>query len=185
MARLSQARLAPLNSLFNDQSPEEILIWAKETFGERVAALSAMQEAGNVLCKMISSLKLDIPVLFVDTGVMFQETLDTRDRLVNEYGLNIRTLSPTMTMAEQTEKHGVLYLSVEGQKQCCHLRKVDPLLAIKGEYHALIGSLRRAEGGKRGHAVGSFGRWQFAMVENVANVDAEIAEAMNKRQGTA
>lgn len=150
MSRLSQARLMPLNQSFEERTPEELLRWAKETFGNRVAAISAMQQSGNVVCHMIHRLGLDIPVLFVDTGVMFQETLETRDRLASEYNLNIRTLHPERTMAEQTSELGVLYLSVDGQKQCCHLRKVEPLLKLRGEYDALIGSLRRVDGGKRG-----------------------------------
>jgi phosphoadenosine phosphosulfate reductase len=150
MPRLSQARLMPLNKTFEERSPEDLLRWAKEMFGDRVAAISAMQQSGNVVCHMIHRLQLDIPILFVDTGVMFQETLDTRDRLASEYNLRVETLHPELTMAEQTEKHGVLYLSVEGQKQCCHMRKVEPLLAVKDRYDALIGSLRRADGGKRG-----------------------------------
>ena len=140
----------PLNKTFEERTPEELLRWAKETFGDRVAAISAMQQSGNVICHMIHRLKLDMPVLFVDTGVMFQETLETRTRLGEEYGLNIQTLHPELTMTEQTEKHGVLYLSVEGQQQCCHMRKVEPLLAIRDKYDALIGSLRRSDGGKRG-----------------------------------
>lgn len=150
MPRLSQARLQPLNKSFDDRTPEDLLRWAKEIFGPRVAAVSAMQESGNVVCHMIHRLQLDIPILFVDTGVMFQETLQTRDRIAEEYRLQVRTLHPEQTMAEQTAELGVLYLTVEGQKQCCHLRKVEPLLKIKGEFDALIGSLRRADGGKRG-----------------------------------
>lgn len=150
MPRLTQAKLLDLNKTFDDRSPEDLLRWTVEIFGSRSAAISAMQKAGSVVCHMIHRLKLKLPVLFVDTGVMFQETLDTRDRLMREYGLDIRTLSPRLTMSEQTEQLGVLYLTVEGQKQCCHMRKVEPLLAEKGNYDALIGSLRRAEGGKRG-----------------------------------
>jgi phosphoadenosine phosphosulfate reductase len=99
---------------------------------------------------MLHRLQLDVPIVFVDTGVMFQETLETRDRIASEYGLRVRSLVPRQTMAEQTAEFGVLYLSVEGQKQCCHMRKVEPLRAIAGEFDALVGSLRRAEGGKRG-----------------------------------
>ena len=150
MPRLTQAKLLDLNKTFDDRSPEDLLRWTVEIFGPRAAAISAMQKAGSVVCHMIHRLQLKLPVLFVDTGVMFQETLDTRDRLKREYGLDIRTLSPRLTMYEQTEQLGVLYLTVEGQKQCCHMRKVEPLLAEKGNYDALIGSLRRAEGGKRG-----------------------------------
>ena len=143
MARLSQAKLAELNKTFEERSPEELLRWTRETFGSRLAAISAMQQAGSVVCHMLSKQDLGIPVLFVDTGVMFAETLQTRDRMREEYGLEIHTLTPRLSMSEQTEKHGVLYLTVEGQKECCQMRKVEPLMETKGQYDALISSLRR------------------------------------------
>ncbi len=150
MARLSQAKLANLNKTFEERTPEELLRWAHEIFGDRVAAISAMQKSGSVVCHMLSRLRLNIPVLFVDTGVMFEETLQTRDRIRDEYGLTVRTLKPALSMEQQTAEHGILYLSVEGQQQCCHMRKVEPLLAVKDDVDALIGSLRRADGGPRG-----------------------------------
>lgn len=151
MARFIQSDLNEINRTFEDRSPEDLLRWAWEVFGDRVAVLSAMQRAGSMVCHMISQHRLPIPVLFVDTGVNFQETLDTRDRLAKEYGLNIITLKPARTMEEQTREHGVLYLTPEGQKKCCLMRKTEPLLQAKGKYDCLIGSLRRAEGGKRGN----------------------------------
>lgn len=150
MARLTQAHLNQLNKTFEERTPDELLRWAKEIFGDRVAAISAMQQSGSVMCHMISRLQIDIPILFVDTGVMFQETLETRDRIAREYGLDIHTLHPEKTMEQQTAEFGVLYLTVEGQEQCCHMRKVEPLLNAKGKYDGLIGSLRRADGGRRG-----------------------------------
>jgi len=149
MARLTQADLVELNNTFEERTPQELLRWTKEIFGDRVASLSAMQKAGTVVCHMLHDLKLDPHVLFVDTGVLFQETLDTRDRVAREYGLEVVTLEPEMSMTEQTEKLGILYLSPEGQKECCQMRKVDPLHKIKGRYDALIGSLRRIDGGPR------------------------------------
>ncbi|MCA9066398.1 MAG: phosphoadenylyl-sulfate reductase [Planctomycetaceae bacterium] len=149
MPRLTQADLVELNRTFEDRTPDELLRWAKEIFGDRVAALSSMQKAGNVICHMLHSIPTPMPVLFVDTGVLFPETLETRDRLIAEYGLNIQTLTPELSIAEQTEKHGILYLTPEGQKQCCEMRKTQPLDAVHGRYDALIGSLRRADGGRR------------------------------------
>jgi phosphoadenosine phosphosulfate reductase len=150
MARLTQADLIDLNKTFESRSPQELLHWASTTFGGRLAAMSSMQEAGNVICHMLHAESLNIPVVFVDTGVLFQETLDTRDRLASSYGLAIQTLLPELTMEQQTEKFGILYLSPEGQKQCCEMRKSAPLDQIRGQYDALIGSLRRADGGRRG-----------------------------------
>jgi phosphoadenosine phosphosulfate reductase len=98
---------------------------------------------------MLSRSQPEMQVLFVDTGVLFEETLETRDRIMAEYGLNVVTLSPKQSMAEQTAELGVLYLSVEGQKQCCDLRKSQPLMDVADKYDALIGSLRRSDGGNR------------------------------------
>ena len=151
MAVLTQNDLQALNTAFEERSPEELLRWAKTMFGNRLAALSAMQKAGSAVCHMLHAYRLDIPVLFVDTGVSFPETLATRDRFIREYGLNVVTLVPKTTMDEQTRQFGVLYLTADGQKQCCQMRKIEPLQAVRGEYDGLIGSLRRAEGGRRGN----------------------------------
>lgn len=150
MARLSQADLVDLNRTFEERTPQELLQWAQEMFGDRLAALSSMQRAGSVICHMLKSVPVRMPVLFVDTGVLFEESLSTRDRIIEEYGLEVRTLTPEQSMEQQTAELGVLYLSPEGQKQCCELRKSAPLDAVKDEFDALIGSLRRADGGQRG-----------------------------------
>ncbi|HID20852.1 MAG TPA: phosphoadenylyl-sulfate reductase, partial [Planctomycetaceae bacterium] len=75
MARLTQADLIDLNKTFEKRTPQELIQWVKETFGDRAAAISAMQKTGAVICHMLSTLKIDMKVLFVDTGVLFPETL--------------------------------------------------------------------------------------------------------------
>jgi phosphoadenosine phosphosulfate reductase len=79
MPLLKQADLADLNSTLEQRTPVELLAWAKSTFGDRAAILSAMQRAGCVVCHMAHANHLKMPVLFVDTGVLFPETLATRD----------------------------------------------------------------------------------------------------------
>jgi phosphoadenosine phosphosulfate reductase len=93
--------------------------------------------------------RIPFDVLFVDTGVMFQETLATRDRVMHEYGLRVISLAPELTMEAQTTQYGVLYLSQDGQAKCCDMRKTQPLLRMKGRYDALVASLRRGDGEKR------------------------------------
>lgn len=149
MGLLSQADLANLNANMESRTPQELLAWARSIFGERLAILSALQRAGCVLCHMASKVEYALPILFVDTGVLFPETLATRDRISSEYGLRFITLSPDLSMEEQTEKHGVLYLTPDGQTQCCEMRKTDPLLKMKGRYDALVASLRRGDGERR------------------------------------
>lgn len=149
MARLSQADLIDLNKSFEERTPQELIEWAATAFGDRLAAISSMQRAGSVVAHMLYSMKMSIKILFVDTGVLFEETLQTRDRIIKEFGLDIVTLTPEKTMEEQTDELGILYLSPEGQQQCCDLRKTQPMLAAADQYDAFIGSLRRADGGKR------------------------------------
>ena len=149
MPRLTQANLTDLNHTFEDRTPQELLVWSRQVFGERLAATSSMQRSGSVICHMLHSIPVSMPVLFVNTGVLYEETLQTRDRIIEEYGLTIETLAPEKTMAEQSAELGVLYLTPEGQKTCCDLRKTEPLVAAADKYDALIGSLRRSDGGRR------------------------------------
>jgi phosphoadenosine phosphosulfate reductase len=148
--RITKPDLEALNTHFKDAPPTALLRFARETFGARAALLSSMQRAGTALCFLANREGLAFDVLFVDTGVLHQETLATRDRLARSHPhLRVRTLTPERSFADQTREEGLLYLSREGQERCCDLRKSAPLLAVKGEYDALIGALRRGEGGAR------------------------------------
>lgn len=155
--RISRALIDDLNTRFQSADPVEILRFAHATFGRRAAILTSMQRAGTALCYLAERAGLDFDVLFVDTGLMHQETLATRDALTRAYPLlRVRTLSPDRTFAEQTAAEGLLYLSREGQERCCELRKSAPLAQVRGDYDALIGALRKGEGGARS-AVEPFG----------------------------
>lgn len=149
MALLTQGNLTELNQKLESYSSDQLIRWASDLFGPRLAVLSAMQKAGTTVCHMVHRLGLRLDVLFVDTGVHFQETYDTRDRVAREYNQNVISLIPELTMLEQTAKHGVLYLSKDGQEQCCDMRKTAPLLKMKGRYDAMLSSLRRSDGEKR------------------------------------
>lgn len=148
--RISKIELEALNARFRGASPVDLLRFAHATFGARAAILSSMQRAGTAMCALADREGLTFDVLFVDTGVLHQETLHTRDALARAHShLRVRTLTPEKTFAEQTREEGLLYLSREGQERCCDLRKSTPLARVKGQYDALIGALRRGEGGAR------------------------------------
>ncbi len=148
--RIFRRDLETINGQLEGKTPLEILRWAHETFGDRVAMLSSMQRAGTALCHMADRAGLSFDVVFVDTGVLHQETLRTREELARTHPhLRIVTLAPERTFAEQTRDEGLLYLTREGQERCCDLRKNAPLRAIVGRYDAFISALRRGEGGSR------------------------------------
>ena len=148
--RISQEDLEAINERLRGAEPVEALRFAAETFGARAAILSSMQRAGTALCFLAERAGLSFDVLFVDTGVLHAQTLATRDELARTHRhLRVLTLTPERSFLEQTEEEGLLYLSREGQERCCDLRKTAPLHAVRGRYDALIGALRRGEGGAR------------------------------------
>lgn len=155
--RIGSAHLGDLNARFRGAPPVDLLRFVHAAFGRRAALLSSMQRAGAALCFLADRAALDLDVLFVDTGVLHQETLHTRDELARTHPhLRVRTLSPEKTFRAQTAEEGLLYLTREGQERCCDLRKTAPLHAVKGEYAALVSALRKGEGGARS-AVEPFG----------------------------
>lgn len=155
--RFGRVQLDDLNARFRSADPLEVLRFAHATFGRRAAILTSMQRAGTTLCYLADRAGLDFDVLFVDTGVLHRETLETRDELARSHArLRLRTLEPDLSFAQQTAEEGLLYLSREGQERCCELRKSAPLAKTRGDYDALISALRRGEGGARG-AVEAFG----------------------------
>lgn len=146
--------LATTNAMLEQRSPRERLAWAAETFGERLVLLSSMQRTSAVLMHLFADLGLDNAILFVDTGYHFVETLRLRDEYMRRYRLNLVTLYPELTIEDQETRHGKkLWSCLEGQPQCCHLRKEAPLLAYLAQHERAVvaNGLRREEGGRRAH----------------------------------
>ncbi|MBD3265890.1 phosphoadenylyl-sulfate reductase [bacterium] len=131
--------------------PQEIIRWAYETFGSKLAMLSSMQKTASVLTHMLYAEGLtDVEIIFIDTGYHFPETLELRDWMIEEYGVNIQTYSPKKTPEEQFRHFGrELYLKDPDYKMCCRLRKEEPFLKAVEPFEAVLSGLMRAEGGAR------------------------------------
>jgi phosphoadenosine phosphosulfate reductase len=121
---------------------QQIVRWAVQTFGTRFAVASAMQDA--VLVHLVSQLAPGVDVLFLDTGYHFAETLGTRDAIDATYDVNLITLTPRQTVAEQDATYGPM-LHDRDPDRCCGLRKVAPLDRALRRYDAWATGLRRVE----------------------------------------
>jgi phosphoadenosine phosphosulfate reductase len=121
---------------------QQIVRWAVQTFGARFAVASSMQDA--VLVHLVSQVAPGVDVLFLDTGYHFAETLGTRDAVAAAYDVNLITLTPQQTVAEQDTSHGPK-LHDRDPDRCCRLRKVAPLDRALAHYDAWATGLRRAE----------------------------------------
>jgi phosphoadenosine phosphosulfate reductase len=121
---------------------EHIIEWAVATFGERFAITSSMGDA--VLAHLASTVAPGIDVVFLDTGYHFAETIGTRDAVEATLPVNLLTITPVQTVAEQDATYGT-ELFRRDPDLCCKLRKVQPLAESLSRYDAWATGLRRAE----------------------------------------
>ena len=104
---LRDDELVALNLAFEDAHPREILAWALETSGLRkIAIASAFQAEGTAIMHMASTIRADVPVLFLETGFQFAETLAFKEQLAERLGLNVIDLYGELTVAQQEAEHG-------------------------------------------------------------------------------
>src|SRR5258706_3159493 len=102
---------------------------------------SSFQAECVVLVHMLKEQRPDIPVLFLETGYHFPETLAYRDRITKDWKLNLQNLAARQSVADQESAFGILNQTDPGR--CCQLRKVEPLFAGLGEYDTWFTALRR------------------------------------------
>ena len=88
-------------------APAEVIVeWAVATFGERFCITSSMGDA--VLAHLAAKVAPGIDVVFLDTGYHFPETIGTRDAVAATLDVNLLTITPTQTVAEQDAVSGML-----------------------------------------------------------------------------
>ena len=85
----------------------------------------------------------DVPVLFLDTGYHFAETYEYRDRMTQEWSLNLVNVLPEKTIEQQQSEFGILYR--EQPTKCCQLRKVEPLMRSLEPFDIWFTGLRREQ----------------------------------------
>jgi phosphoadenosine phosphosulfate reductase len=121
---------------------EEIVRWAAETFGERFCVTSSMADA--VLAHVVSRVMPGVDVLFLDTGLHFEETLRIRDTVARTLPVNVRSIRPRLSVGQQDGLYGPR-LFARRPDECCALRKVEPLERALEPYDAWAAGLRRDE----------------------------------------
>src|SRR5712671_2181604 len=132
-------------------SPQQVLSWAFDTFGNDVAISSAFGAEGMVLIDMASRLRKDFRLFTVDTEFLFSETYNLMDRIEQKYAIKIERVFSLLSPEEQERVHGNA-LWGRDPDQCCNLRKVEPLRRKLGELRAWITSIRRDQTAARAGA---------------------------------
>ena len=123
-------------------SAAEVVAWAHEHFGDGLVVASSM--ADTHLVHLAQAAAPGIDVLFLDTGYHFAETIGTRDAVAQAYRVNLISITPRQTVAEQDAEFGPK-LHDRDPDRCCAMRKVEPLERGLKPYAAWINGMRREE----------------------------------------
>jgi phosphoadenosine phosphosulfate reductase len=129
--------------------PLEVLRWAVDRFSPRFAVTASMQD--TVLLDMISRVDPTVPVVFLDTGYHFPETIGTADAAEAVYGLELLRIRPQLTVEQQDLAFGPR-LYERDPDACCRMRKVRPLETAMRGYDAWASGLRRDDSDSRSSA---------------------------------
>jgi phosphoadenosine phosphosulfate reductase len=131
-------------------TPEAILQYAVETFPNITFACSFGAE-DVVLVDMLQKISPKTDVFYLDTDFHFKETYETRDRMIERYGMSFVQVKPELTPEQQAEQHGP-ELWKSDPNQCCNIRKVQPLTKILSKYDAWITGIRRDQAPTRANS---------------------------------
>jgi phosphoadenosine phosphosulfate reductase len=139
-----------LDRALRDASPADIIATALRTVGrDRLALVSSFGTESAALLKVMADVDPAIPVIFLDTGWLFAETLAYRDTLIERLGLrDVRSIEPLQEMLSREDPEGDLWFS--DPDACCRIRKVEPLARALQPFDAWINGRKRFQGGARG-----------------------------------
>jgi phosphoadenosine phosphosulfate reductase len=114
----------------------------------KTALVSSFGAESAVLLHMVSEIDPHLPVIFLDTGKLFPETLDYRDKLIVELGLtNVHSIQPAREDLEAFDSDG--YLHLLDTDACCNIRKAIPLEKALTGFDVVISGRKRFHGAAR------------------------------------
>jgi phosphoadenosine phosphosulfate reductase len=172
---------AELDRVLGEASPAEVIAAALRTVGrEQLALVSSFGIEAAALLQVMAEVDPAIPVIFLDTGWLFEETLAYRDTLIARLGLrDVRVIKPDESALAREDENRELWFS--DPDACCRIRKVEPLQRALAPFGAWINGRKRFQGGLRA---------ELAVVEDdgarlkfnpFANISREAIEAIYTR----
>ena len=138
-----------LDRALRNASPAEVIATALQTVGrEHLAVVSSFGTESAALLKVMAEVDPGIPVVFLDTGWLFEETLAYRDTLIATLGLrDVRSIKPLEETLSRQDPDRELWFS--DPDACCRIRKVEPLARALAPFSAWINGRKRFQGGLR------------------------------------
>lgn len=138
-----------LDRALRDAAPAEIIAAALKTVGrDKLALVSSFGTESATLLKVMADVDPAIPVIFLDTGWLFEETLTYRDTLIATLGLkDVRSIKPADATLMREDPERDLWFS--DPDACCRIRKVEPLARALKPFAGWINGRKRFQGNTR------------------------------------
>lgn len=149
---LGELNLEALNAEFANRHALDIIDWAVDRFGDRLAVSSSFGADSAVMLSLAVQVKPDIRVITVDTGFLFAQTVQFRETLRKRLGLNLAVFHPAVDRESFVNEHGRMWAS--SPNACCAFNKQEPFERAKRELgvHAWITGIRREQSHTRRNA---------------------------------
>lgn len=137
-----------LNARYEGAEPEDILHAGLRLYAGGIALVSSFGAESAVLLHMAAQINPHVPVLMVDTLMLFPQTLDYQQRLSGELGLtDVRRIGLSDAEARARDPYGAMHFS--DPDGCCHMRKVEPLERALRHFAAHVSGRKRYQNGQR------------------------------------
>ena len=169
-----------LDRALRDASPHEVVAAALKVVGrEKLALVSSFGTQSAALLKVMADVDPSIPVIFLDTGWLFEETLAYRDTLIDRLGLrDVRSIKPDEAVLSREDSERELWFS--DPDACCRIRKVEPLARALKPFAAWLNGRKRFQGGLRADIAVVEADGARLKFNPFANVSREEIEAIFK-----
>ncbi len=138
----NKSMLDAANKELQHASPRTILEWGYEMYGEDIVMATGFGTSGIVMMHILSELKENPSVFYLDTDLLFDETYKLRDRLANELGIQFQRVHSGISVAEQEQRFAE-NLWERAPNTCCFIRKVMPLRKFLSSKKAWVTGVRR------------------------------------------
>lgn len=146
--RLSFNEVNALDKQLETSSAQEVLRTAIEGWGDRLVVASSFGAEDVVLIDMVAQINPRARIFTIDTGRLHQETYDVAERLRNRYGVSFEVYFPDFNQVEtmlRAKGQNSFYDSIDNRKECCSIRKMEPLRRALSQADAWVTGIRRGQ----------------------------------------
>lgn len=149
---MTEDKIQILQEKFKSAKTKEVLEYFLNKYQDKIVLASSLGLEDQVLTHMATSINPKTRIFVLDTGRLHNETYEVLALSAKKYAINYEILYPnTNNVEKMVQKKGInlFYESIENRKECCFVRKVEPLNRILKTTEAWITGLRASQAHSR------------------------------------